>query len=272
VIPLLTKSSARLGTIGLLMVFGLPLVWLVLTSLKTGQQLANSPAGVFFEPTVDAYKQALTPTLFRSMILSVAIALPTSISLLALGIPAAFGLSRAPRPLANAVLAILLILQMVPPAVSLVPLYRVLGLSHLINTIPGIVCADVALYLPFAIILLRPFCLGLPKDLLDAAAIDGAGTPRILFHIVLPLMRNGAATVGALTFILAWGEFIYALTFLNDSSLQPLSALLARQVTAYGVDWPSLMAISAVASLPLLVIYLLVQRQLRAGLTLGTGK
>jgi multiple sugar transport system permease protein len=271
-IPLLPRWLARSGVVVLLLVFALPLVWLIMTSLKTGQQLANDPGGLIFTPTLDSYRGALTPELWRSMGVSLGVALPTAILTLGLGIPAAFALSRAPRRVANTVLALVLVLQMVPSAVSLIPLYRVLGLFELINTVPGLIIADVAQFLPFAIILLRPFCFGIPNEIVDAAAIDGAGTVTILTRVVLPLLRNGALTVGALTFIFAWGEFLYAITFINDSALQPLSALLAKQITAYGVDWPGLMAISTVAALPLLIVYLLVQRQLRAGLTLGTGK
>lgn len=271
-IPLLSKPLARVGTIALLLFFALPLVWMIMTSLKSSQQLADDPGGLIFRPTLAAYQLAVTPELWHSMGVSLVVAASTAILTLILGIPAAFALTRVPGVIANSVLAMVLVLQMVPSAVSLVPLYRVLGLFELINTLPGLIFAEVAQFLPFAIILLRPFCLGIPRELIDAAAIDGAGTFTLLIKVILPLLRNGAAMVGALTFIFGWGEFLYAITFINDAGLQPLSALLAKQITAYGVNWPALMALSAIAAFPLFIIYLLVQRQFRTGLTLGTGK
>lgn len=266
------RPLARIGGVLVLLVYFVPLFWMVITSLKSNAQLAQTPAGILFSPTVDSYRTVIGPTLWRAMGVSFAVAASTTVVVLLLAIPAAFALSRVRGAATVVILGVLLILQMVPPAASLIPLYRLLSVIGLVSTLPGLVLADVALFLPFAILLLRPFCLTVPKEVQEAAAIDGVGAVKMITRIVLPLVRNGTSTVGSIVFILAWGEFIYAATFINKPALQPLSAVISRQVTVFGVDWPSLMALATVAALPVLLVYGLAQRQLREGLTVGVGK
>jgi multiple sugar transport system permease protein len=111
-----------------------------------------------------------------------------------------------------------------------------------------------------------------PVALEEAASIDGASSPRTFWSIVLPVARNGVATTGTLVFILSWGEFLYAINFLLSPGNYPLSALLAEQVSAFGIDWPGLMALAAITSIPILILFLFTYRLLREGLTLGAVK
>ena len=140
---------------------------------------------------------------------------------------------------------------------------------HLLGSVAGLVIADTALVLPFSILLLRPFARAVPKVLYEAAALDGASSAQIFLRIVIPLLRNGIATVASIVFITVWGEFIYATNFLTEGSQLPVSALLAEQISIYSANWNRLMALALLTSLPLLAVFLFAQRRLTAGLTLG---
>jgi ABC-type glycerol-3-phosphate transport system permease component len=134
------------------------------------------------------------------------------------------------------------------------------------------VLCDAALLAPFAILLLRPFVLGIPAALHEAAAIDGASRWQAFRRIVVPMLSNGIITVGAIVFIAAWGEFIYAINFLSEGSTFPVSGLLAQQISTYSVSWNRMMALAFLTSLPLVVLFLVVQRRLVRGLSVGAIK
>jgi multiple sugar transport system permease protein len=123
--------------------------------------------------------------------------------------------------------------------------------------------------LPFCILLLRPFFRAVPREVEEAAQVDGAPKWRVFASIVLPLARNGVATAGALVFLITWGEFLYAITLLFEPSTYPISALLAQQHSNWGLDWPALMALASLSALPILVVYLFTYRLLTEGVSLG---
>ena len=162
------------------------------------------------------------------------------------------------------------LLQMIPQPTTVIPFYASLAAQHLINSLAGLIIADSALLLPLAVLLLRPFFLDVPKELEDAACIDGASLRVVLYRVVVPLVRNGLVTVGVVVFAITWGEFIYAATFLNKQGLFPISVILLNQVGNYLINWNELMAISVIACLPILVLFLASQRRLREGLLLGS--
>ena len=158
--------------------------------------------------------------------------------------------------LASVVLAIFLVLQMVPQPMAVIPLFEILASWHLTGSLVGLVLVDTAMLVPFAVLLLRPFVLSIPRELYDAAEIDGASGVRVFGSIVVPLLRNGIATVAAIVYIIAWGEFIFATTLINDQAGLPVSGLLAQQSNLYSVSWNRLMALALVTSLPLVVVFL----------------
>ena len=161
---------------------------------------------------------------------------------------------------------------MAPQTANLIPLFQVFGSIGLLDKTIGVVLADAALLAPFAIMLLRPFFMSVPIQLEEAAAIDGADVLRTFWSVVMPVARNGIFTVGTLVFMLAWGEFLYAVNFFLSPGTYPLSALLSQQVSAFGINWPGLMALSVLASIPILVLYAFSYRQLRTGLAVGAVK
>jgi len=268
----MTRRTSTLLAWPIALIYVVPLVWMVATSFKTASDVTTNPAGLWFSPTTDAYQLVTGDELWRSMLVSAQISVAVTVAVILLGVPAAFGLSRLDSHMRYLLIGGLLIFQMIPPAASLIPLYRLLTIFGLANTRTGLILIDIALFLPFAILLLRPFCLAVPRDVEEAAQLDGAGPLRMLGSVVFPLVRNGAFVVAVMVFILTWGEFINAITFISDPQLQPLSALLSSQVTQFGVRWNSLMALAVITSLPLVVLYLLVHRHLQEGPAVGAGK
>jgi multiple sugar transport system permease protein len=256
------------GILVLFLIYILPLYSLVAASLSTNVQLV-SEFSLVFTPTLDAYKRVINGALVQASTNSLIIATGTTTVTIAIAVPAAYGIARAPGLLVSLALGSLIILQMMPQTSAVIPLYQILGAWHLIGSLPGLILADAAQMLPFCILILRPFFRGIPLEVEEAAAVDGARRWRIFLRIALPLARNGIATAAALVFLIAWGEFLYAITLLFEPATYPISALLAQQHSNWGLDWPALMALATLSSLPILAIYLLAYRSLREGISLG---
>ncbi|SEB59943.1 multiple sugar transport system permease protein [Paramicrobacterium humi] len=257
----------------LLLVYGIPILFIVLTSLKDSSAVISSQASFLFTPTLHAYASALTDGgLFVAMQQSLVIAAGTTALTLLVAIPAGYGLARVDSRLTTIGLGLLIVLQMVPQTANVIPLYQIFGSWGLLDDNVGVIIADTAMLIPFAVLLLRPFFRAVPEALEEAASIDGASTMRTFFAVMLPIARNGIATTGTLVFLLSWGEFLYAVNFFLSPGNYPLSALLAQQVSAFGIDWPGLMALAVITSVPILILFAFTYRLLREGLTLGAVK
>ena len=271
--PLRFTWSARIGAILLLIVYGTPLYWLVSTSFKASTDVFRGLATfVTFEPTLAAYQRVWNADLLHSAVNSLLIALGTALLTLTLSVPAAYALARLRGFVVSAGLALVIFLQMMPQTAAVIPLYKVLGGWSLLGQIPGVVLADAALLLPFCTLLLRPFFLAIPIEIEEAATVDGASPWRVFARIALPLALNGTVTAGIIIFLIAWGEFLYAISFLVDPAQYPLSVLIASQLGQYGNNWPALMAIAVATGLPILLIFVVSYRRLREGLALGSAR
>lgn len=267
---LFTVLAAVLGVVYLV-----PLIWIVITSLKTNQQVLQNPNALLFTPTLATYASVVQQGI-GAILTSAQIAVFATLVVLVVGVPAAFALarriSRRWAIAAAVVLAALLVLQMVPQPMTVIPLYSVLAGWHLLGTLPGLILADVALLLPFAVMLLRPFVLAIPQVLYEAAELDGASQWQTFRLVALPLLTNGIATVLSVVFISAWGEFVYAINFLPEGTVLPVSGLLASQNTTYAANWNTLMALAVLTSVPLLIVFFFTQKRLVNGLSLGAVK
>jgi len=260
----------RAGTAALLVVYGLPFIWLVATSLKTDTQIFDRGATFIFHPTLANYQSVVNRDLLAACLNSAVIASGTTLLTLALATPAAYALARVKGLLVNLGLSAIIILQITPQPASLIPLYRVLGGWNLLGSQLGVILADTALLLPFCILIIRPFFLAVPREVEEAGVVDGASRMRVFWQIALPITLNGIATGATIIFFIAWGEFLYAITFLADPTQYPISVLIAGQIGMYGIRWSNMMAIAVAASLPILAIYAFTHRLLRDGLALGS--
>src|SRR5699024_5322144 len=256
----------------LTLLYGVPLLWIVLTSLKPSSLVFDRGSMFVFTPTLDAYTNALNSELFTALRQSILIAAGTTAVVLLIAVPAAYGLARTRGALVAVLLGALIVLQMLPQTATVIPLFQLFGSWRLLDSLGGVILADAALLTPFAIILLRPFFRTVPIELEEAAAIDGTARLGTFLRIALPVARNGVATTGTIVFLLAWGEFLYAVNFFLSPGTYPLSALLAQQVSAFGIDWPGLMALAVLTAVPILIVYSLSYRLLRDGLPVGAVK
>lgn len=257
----------------LYVVYGLPLVWIVLTSLKEqGAVLGGSPFAAF-TPTLGAYRNAIADAgLSTALLQSAQIAIGTTVLVALVGVPLAYALARVNGVLSSVVLGLLIFLQMVPQTANIIPLYAFFSRVGLLDTTVSLIIANGAMLLPWATLLLRPFFASVPDAIEEAAAIDGAGRFRTFVSVVVPIVRNGIATVSALIFLVSWGEFLYAINLLVSPVNYPMSALIAQQTSGYGINWPGLMALAVLSSIPLLIVYIASFRLLREGLTVGSTK
>lgn len=257
----------------LFILYALPLLSLVLTSFEPPGDVGGSAINMFlFRPTLESYKAALSGGLLTAGLQSLIIASGATAVTLLVALPAAYGLAVVRGPGGVIVLGALLALQMLPQTATVIPLFQVFGAVHLLNTQIAVILADASLLAPWATLILRPFFKAVPEALEEAAVLDGASRFRTFVSVCVPIARNGAATVGTLVFMLSWGEFLYAINLIVTPGKYPLSALLAAQITQFSSNWPNLMALAVVTSLPILVLFVFTYRFLRSGLTMGAVK
>ena len=271
-------------TLGLIItaIYLMPLFWMVSTSLKPQEQIFQKPPVLIpTSPQIDSYLSVLGfPTkraeLYISSVVyfknSLIIAAATTLLTLALGVPAAYALSRFNFYGKSSFFLFLLVSQMLPSVLLVIPLFVVFKNLGLTNSYASVILADTALALPFAIIILRTSFLQISTTLEEAAWIDGGSRVQVLWYIILPLIRAGLVAVGVFSFLTAWGEFVFALSFLQDTALQPISIGVFQFVGMYKTQWDSMMAFATLVAIPAVVAFLFLQRQFISGMTAGSVK
>jgi multiple sugar transport system permease protein len=246
-----------------------PFVWMISTSFKTLPQSLASPPVIIPDPiTLKPFTDALTKMnyalAFRNTLIY---AVPAVIGTVVSCSLVAYGFALIQWRGRNIVFLVVLATMMLPSQVTLIPLYVIYAKLGWVNTyLPLLV--PTFLGSPFFIFLLRQFFLGMPKELIDAARLDGASELRILATIVAPLSAPALITVGILTFIDKWNDFYGPLIFLQKPELHPLSRAVQVFQTQHGTDWPVLMAASVLVAAPLVVLYFVAQRKFIEGITL----
>jgi multiple sugar transport system permease protein len=268
-------SKTLLGVL-ILAVYLFPVYWMIATSLKSfGDIFAVPPQLIPLPPTITAYFQAVIndPQAYRAIINSVVISVSTLVLTLVLAAPAAYALARRRLRFTVVVVFMLLLAQMVPTIIIAGPLFIIFSQIGLDGSYLALILADTTIItLPFAIIILRPFFLSVPRDLEDAAMVDGCSRLGAFWRVVLPVVVPGLITAGAIAFLMAWGEFVFGLTLLTNEQLQPVTVALNELQGQYGTRWNNLMAVSTAIALPIIVIFVSLQRWIVSGLTAGATK
>jgi multiple sugar transport system permease protein len=203
---------------------------------------------------------------------SVVIGLGTAILALAIAVPAAYALSKYRLRVTVLLVSGMLVAQIVPSIVLATSLFIIFHWIHLVNTYPGLIIADATYAVPFAILVLRAFFFSLPNELMDAARVDGASEWTTFRRIVIPLARSAVITVAVFAFLAGWGDFIFALTILNGSGIQPITLGIYSFLGNYSTDWGAVMASAVIALVPAAVMLALAQRYIATGLTAGSVK
>jgi arabinogalactan oligomer / maltooligosaccharide transport system permease protein len=270
----LVESALAHAVIVLAVGFALyPVLWVISTALSQGSAPERSVVPLPARPSLDNLTAVLSAPHFASQAMnSLIVALATAFVGVAIALPAAYAMSRFSFVGKQAGMRILLATQMFPMVASAVPLYIVLDTLSLLDTKTGLVVCYATTAVPFAIFQLRAAFDAVPKDLEEAAMVDGATRLGAFIRVVLPAARPAIAVTALFAFMSAYNEFILAATILGKEESLTLPVVLQRYVGEYGAAWGSFAAGSIVVSLPVMALFYLVQRHMIAGLTAGSVK
>lgn len=273
----MTMRTRGLSLVGFVIaaLYLVPVYWMIATSLKDSNDVFNSPPDLVPNPvTGQAYQDAVfgNEAVIQGIWSSVIITIPTLILTLVLAVPAAYGLARFSLKVNGAVMLLMLAAQMLPTISLALPMFAIFSDYGLVDTYTGLIIANTSLALPFAIVMLRPYMLNIPQDLMDAGLLDGCTGFRAFWRIGLPLVQPGLVMVATLTFVATWGEFVFGLTLATSDAIQPITVVLNRFVAQFGTQWTNLMAVSTVISIPIIVIFVVLQRYIVAGVSDGAIK
>ena len=280
---LLTRRARRAGLnlLGLLvaLIALFPIFWMVSTAFKpatewytlTPHPLPSHPTLGNFRAVIDGSVVGLPYWNFLKNSLFVTVVSVLASSLIAL--LAAIALARFRFRFRAVYLIMLLIVQMLPQQALVIALFLDFRAANLLDSLAGLTLVYIAFSLPVTIWMLRNFVAAVPRELEEAAAIDGAGPFRVFFRVLLPLVAPGLVTTSVFAFIFAWNEFVFALTFIGtDTSKYTLPIYVTYFFSKGSVDWGAIMAASVLFTLPVMIFFLIVQRRLRAGLLAGAVK
>lgn len=252
-----------------------PFLYTIGTSFKTGTALFGTSLWPS-EPTVRNYIQLFEgrQPFGRHLLNSVLVSSVTVAVALVMAITASYALGRIQFKGKGALLLAILAVSMFPQVAVLSGMFELMQALGLYNKAIGLVVPYTIFTLPFTVWVLTTFMRGLPKELEEAAIMDGCGPIRIIFQVFMPLLWPALVSTGLLAFIGAWNEFLFALTFVNDDAQRtvPVSISLITGATAYEVPWGSIMAASVIVTVPLVILVLLFQRKIVSGLTAGAVK
>jgi multiple sugar transport system permease protein len=251
-----------------------PFYWLINTSLKTGADLSTS-ALLPPSPTLDNYESIFNDSNFTLALKNSAIvALVTTVLSLIVGSFCAYALARLKMKRKFLILAVVLSISTFPQIAIAAPIFKLWRDVGLYNTIPGLVIPYLTFALPLTIYILTSFFKEIPRDLEEAALVDGATNFEAFRKVVVPLAAPGLATAGILTFIAAWNEFLLAITLTSSTSARTVPAAIAFFTGSTQFEQPlgTISAASVVISIPLILLVLLFQKRIVAGLTAGAVK
>ena len=260
---------------GFIVFLSFPLLWMLSTSFKGPRELvALIPSLIPVRPTLENYGTAFgEQDLVQSAANSIQLSLGNAVLTVLVALPAAYGLARYATILRKATMGWILVSQIFPLILIIIPLFLVLKTLHLLDSLSGLLIVYLVWSLPFTLWMLQTYVKAIPLELEEAASIDGAGRLRILRAIVLPLLAPGIVVAALFAFISAWNEFFFALVVLQNQEHFTLPLTLARFIGSEGVvRLGPLAAASLVATLPSLVFFTVIQRHLRSGLLAGGVK
>lgn len=262
--------AALLATCALIVV---PIYWIVSTSLKPNDEILVTPTALLPEhPTIDHFKVALTGD-FRSYLLNSVIAAGGSTLLgLLLAVPAAFGFAKYAYRGSGAFLAFAVVTRVFPPIALALPFFLQFRAIGLVDTPWALIVAYLPIVLPLMIWILTGFFRDFPSELIEAAEIDGLGVPGTLTRIVIPLSLPGLGVATLFGFLVAWNEFVIALTLTRTPAGQTMPVGISTLITQFQVLWGEMMAVATIYLLPVLVVTVITQRGLVSGLMSGAAK
>ena len=247
-----------------------PLVILVFNSLKSSAEIGRNPLGLPLSPVFENFPAAWTQGDFSTtMVNSTILTVGTVVGVCIIAGTSAYAMARLDLPGTDAVLLYLFVASAVPFQLFLVPLFFLWSTLHLTNTRFGLIVIYWAIFSPLATLLMRSYLVGLPRDFEDAARIDGANELQVLLRVVLPLSWPGLLTVALVSGVQAWNEFFFAITFIQDNNLKPVTTSFLAFQSSFSQNWGLTSAAAIYIILPIVVLFLILQRRFISGLTAG---
>ena len=270
--PFYKKLAVTLAAWGAALLLFFPIFWMLLAGFKTEIDAVAAPPVLVFAPTLENYAAVQQRANYLNAAAnSIVISVGATLLALALAVPAAYALAFFPGRRTRDTLLWMLSTKMLPPVGVLVPIYILFRDLGLIDTRAGLIFIYTLMNLPIVVWMLYTFYKEVPKEILEAGRMDGAGTRQELFYVLLPLTLPGTASAALLSVILCWNEAFWSLN-LTTSDAAPLTAFIASFSAPEGLFWAKLSAASTMAIAPILVFGWLSQRQLVRGLTFGAVK
>jgi ABC-type glycerol-3-phosphate transport system permease component len=264
---------AAAGTAAMLLALLFPFYWAIVSSLTPEARLFQTPSLLPSDLVLDHYRALFAERNFWLPVRnSLVVAGATTLLSLLIGTPAAYALARLRFRGKGAILGLILAVSVFPQISIVSPLYLVLRALRLINTYPGLILPYLTFAMPLTVWLLVAFFRQLPRELEEAAMVDGAGPLRAFIEVVLPVALPGLAATAILTFLYSWNEFLFALSFTLGPERQTVPVAIALFQGRYQVPWGQILAGAVVATAPVALVVLAFQRRIVQGLTAGAVK
>jgi multiple sugar transport system permease protein len=251
-----------------------PLLWMVSVSLRTNVQVFSIPLNLFPpSPSLDAYRDIFSkPDMIRLFLNSYIISFAVTLLCILFAALSGYGLSRFQYKGKRFIILYVLLTQMFPMVLLCIPYFLIISRMGLYNTYTALVLAYTSFALPFSMLMMRDFVNSIPRELDEAATMDGCGPYRTFFQIILPPCLPGLIATGVYTFILAWNEYLFAVVLTQNISSRPLTLGIGMLIGEFTTQWNQLMSLSFMASIPLVICFMFVQKYFLQGLTGGSVK
>ena len=256
------------------LIFLFPIYWLIQISFKSDSETFGKILTYFpHEFTVDPWLVNLTDTTFLLSLRNSFINgfLTMAIALL-LGVPAAYGMGRFKVRGSHAFLLTFLVAQMLPASLTLTPMYLIFNKLHILGTHFTAPIAIAAASIPFAVVTLRPYFKSVPKALDEAARLDGCGALKSFLFVMIPAVKTGIITIVVISFLNGWNDLVYSMTFNVNAEMRPLTANIYKFQNAYGTKWNCIMAYGTILVIPVVLLFIFLQKYIVGGLVAGAVK
>jgi N,N'-diacetylchitobiose transport system permease protein len=271
----LTRAAWNVVGLVVFVVLVFPVFWMVSTALKSDEEIVSfTPTWFPSEPTVQHFRNAMDRPFFWDAVKNSLIVVTAVVAIsMVLAFLAAVALAKYRFTGRKLFIVLMIGILMLPAAGLVIPLYVVLARYGLTNALTGVILVHVTFLLPFAVWTLRGFILGIPRELEEAAMVDGSSRIGAFLRILLPLVMPGLVATSVFVFITSWNEYIFANVILGDQSKHTLTIWLSYFYgTGRNTDWGALMAASTLTAVPVVIFFLLVQRRIAFGLAAGAVK
>jgi multiple sugar transport system permease protein len=253
---------------------GGPVVWMLSSAFKSNADIFEYPPKLIDNSFSAAAFTAVfdNPEEIRFFVNSYAVGLSVTALTILVAIVAAFALSRYKFALREPLKVMIIAVQAIPPITLVIPLFGVVIALHLYNSYEGLILTYLVFTLPYSVVMMTAYFNSIPRELDEAARIDGAGSMRTLLRVILPLARPGLVAVGFYSFMISWNEFLFALTLTQTDNMRTVPVGLTLLMGQYNYQWNQIMAMSVLGCLPVVILFLIFQRHFVSGLSSGAVK